>query len=199
MVFHPDSNLSKSDASFNGQTTLYAKQTIWNDNQPKEDEVNQNNYQMKFLNYNNKFLLKKEDQPQFKLEQKSKGQEKKPFNLNEIIAANTNKEISQQKHVPDYSEDFEEGINKNPVNITSTKTNNLSSINQRGIPHEVIYARSFTEPSAEAIYTNYSSNHSNQSGNKFNIPENQNKRMFPTIGGASYCNEDSFDFSVNEE
>jgi hypothetical protein len=190
------SNLSRSDASFNGQSTLYTKQTIWNDNQqPKEEEAS--HYQMKFLNYNNKFLLKKDNS--FNVNQIGQKPEKKAFNLNEIIATNTIKETNLNVVVPDYSDEVEEFESKNPINISQTKTNNLSSLNQRIAVHENFGQRSFTEPSAEIVYANYNSNHSNQSGNKFNINENPGKRMFPTIGGGNYQTEDSFDFSVNEE
>ena len=188
--------MSKSDASFNGQTTLYTKQTIWNDTHPKEEE--NSHYQMKFLNYNNKFLLKKDDN--FARNQISTKHDKKSFNLNEIIATNTNKEYQNNCVVPDYSDEVEECENVNQINISKPKTNNLSSLNQKMSLQENFCKRAFTEPSAEIAFGAYNSNHSNHSSsNKFNIKEQANKRMFPVIEGGNYKNEDSFDYSVNEE
>ena len=197
------SNLSKSDASYNGQTTLYTKQTIWNDSQQKDEDPS--HYQMKFLNYNNKFLLRKEENNNFKVTVNPQKAEKKAFNLNEIIATNTTKEQVQNVVVPDYSEEIEECEGKNQINISQTKNNNLSNLNQimNVNPEGFQGQRAFTEPSAETAWGNYNSNQSNQSNNnKYNLNmENNANRMFPVIGGGNFQNisEDSFDYSVNEE
>lgn len=153
---------------------------------------------MKFLNYNNKFLLKKDDN--FTRNQINTKHEKKTFNLNEIIATNTNKETQNNCVMPDYSDEVEECENVKQINISKTKTNNLSSLNQKMFLQDNYCKRAFTEPSAEITYGAYNSNHSNHSNNnKFNIKEQANKRMFPLLEGGNYTNEDSFDYSVNEE
>ena len=192
--------MSKSDASFNGQSTLYTKQTIWNDHHPREEESS--HYQMKFLNYNNKFLLRKEDTNNFKTNHVNSKNDKKAFDLNEIIATNTNKEISANYAVPDYSDEVEECENVKQINISKPKTNNLSSLNQKMSLQENFSKRAFTEPSAEITFGAYNSNlsnNSNHTSNKFNIKEPSCKRIFPVIESGNTHKEDSFDFSVNEE
>ena len=125
--------------------------------------------------------------------------EKKAFNLNEIIATNTAKEENPSINlVQDYSDEVEECENANQISILKTKTNNLSSLNQKISVKESCCKKAFTEPSTETPYTAYNSNHSNQS-NKLVSNDTANKRMFPLIENGSYHNEDSFDYSVNEE
>ena len=157
---------------------------------------------MKFLNYNNKFLLKTEKNFDVQQMINRAPNEKIEFNLNKIIANNTSKMTSDtplNTLVPDYSDDVEEIYNINQINVLNTKTNNLSSLNQMMSLHESSSCkRAFTEPSVETPYRNYISNHSNNS-NLLTYKDSENKRMFPLIEGANFQNEESFDYSVNEE
>lgn len=154
---------------------------------------------MKFLNYNNRFLLKKDNN--FPVGQIMSKPEKKPFNLQNIIATNTLKDNIDNPlthMVPDYTEDIEECQNAHQINISNTNTNNLSLFNKNIYLQESSSKRAFTEPSVETSCGAFSSNHSNQS-NKINLKEFSSKMMFPFVEGENHHNEDSFDFSVNEE
>ena len=92
---------------------------------------------------------------------------------------------------------MDENENVKQINISNINTNNLSNLNQRNSNlADYSNKRAFTEPSAEYPFEAYNSN---QISNKTAV-DISNQRIFPVIEClGNFQNEDSFDFSVNEE